>query len=90
VGCRIQVLDEHDVRTVRVAGRLGDAHIPDLLIACGKISPALRVDLTDVLSADAIAVDALRRIRDGGGQLVGVPQYIQLTFDSVAPRPRRQ
>ena len=77
--------DENGVRTVSVAGRLADVHIPDLLETCGQVSAALRLDLTDMLSADAIAVEALRRIRDGGAQLVGVPKYIQLKFDSPAP-----
>ena len=86
--CRIQVLEQRAVRTVTVAGQLADAHIPDLLMACGKISTALRVDLTDVLSADPIAVEALRRIRDDGAQLVGVPGYIQLKLDSLGRSPR--
>ena len=89
VACRIQILDEHHVRIVSVAGRLGDEHIPDLLIACGGISSALRVDLTDVLSADAVAVEALRRIHSGGAQFVGVPEYIQLKLGSLSlPRTR--
>ena len=89
VDCRIQVFDMHGIRTVSVAGRLAHAHIPDLLTACGEVSPALHVDLSDVVSADPIAVDALWRIHDSGAQLVGVPQYIQLKFDSLtAPRRR--
>ena len=86
--CRIQVRDENNVRTVSVAGRLADAHIPDLMIACGEISGALRVDLIDVVSTDAIALRALQRIRDGGAELFGVPKYIQIKLDSLAPRPR--
>jgi hypothetical protein len=88
MACRIDVRDENSVRTVSVAGHLAEAHVPDLLIACSEVSGALRMDLTDVLSADAIAIDALRRIRDGGAQLAGVPRYIQLRLDSLAPRPR--
>jgi len=90
VACRIDVRDEHSVRTVSVAGQLADAHVPDLLIACGEVSGALLMDLTDVISADAFAIEALRRIRDGGAQLAGVPKYIQLKLDSLAPRPRGQ
>jgi hypothetical protein len=88
VDCRIQVQDENGVRTVTIAGRLMDEHIPGLLTACGQ-APALRLDLTDVLSVDPIAADALRRLRDGGATLAGVPTYIQLKLDSIAPRPRR-
>jgi hypothetical protein len=88
VDCRIQVSDDGDVRVITIAGRLLNDHIPSLLTACGQAS-ALRLDLTDVLSVDSIAADALRRIRDGGAQLTGVPAYIQLKLDSVVPRPRR-
>jgi hypothetical protein len=79
--CRIEVRQHHAIRTITVAGQLADAHIPDLLQACGAISASLRVDLKDVLSADPIAVEALRRIRDGGAQLVAVPGYIQMKLD---------
>ena len=86
--CRIQVHEQHAVRTVTIAGQLASAHVPDLLLACGVISTALRVDLTDVLSTDPIAVEALQRIRDSGAQLVGVPGYIQLKLDSLGRKPR--
>ena len=89
VDCRIQIFDVRGIRTVSVAGRLGHAHIPDLLTACGEVSAALQLDLSDVVSADAIAVDALWRIHDRGAQFVGVPHYIQMKFDSLtAPRRR--
>jgi hypothetical protein len=84
MACRIQVLDRDAARTVTVAGQLAGAHIPDLLVACGDVSPALQVDLTDVLSTDPIAVEALQRLREGGAQLVGVPVYIQLKLASPA------
>ena len=87
VDCRIQVRDEDDVRVVTIAGRLLNEHVPGLLTACGKPS-TLRLDLTDVLSVDAIAADALRRLRDAGAQLTGVPTYIQLKLDSIARQPR--
>ena len=80
--CRIEVRDDHSVRTITVAGQLADAHIPDLLLACGALPTMLRIDLHDVLSADAIAIEALRRIRESGAQFVGVPGYIQMKLDS--------
>lgn len=86
--CRIQVQEHHGVRTVTVAGQVADAHIPDLLLACGEISTALRVDLTDVMTTSPRAVEALRRIRDGGAHLIGVPVYIQLKLDSLSHTSR--
>ena len=84
--CRIQVLQEDEVRVVRIAGCLSDAHVPDLLIACGEAPGPVRVDLTDVMSIDAIGVDALRRVEKAGAQLVGVPRYLRLKLESRGSR----
>jgi hypothetical protein len=65
------------------------AHVPDLLAACTSAPGCVRVDLTDVLSADVVAMNALGRIRDAGAELVGVPTYIQFKLDSLAAKPRR-
>lgn len=86
--CRIQVGQEGDLCIVRVAGRLEDAQVPDLLAACYEAEGAVLVDMTDVVSVDTIAVEALRRVRDAGARLVGVPKYIQLKLDTLAPRRR--
>ena len=82
VDCRIQVLQEGEVRVVRIAGSLSDAQVPDLLIACGQAAGPVRVDLTDVMTIDAIGVDALRRVRKAGAQLVGVSNHLQLKLES--------
>jgi hypothetical protein len=87
VDCRIQISEEGEIRVVTIAGRLMSDHVPGLLAACGQ-SAKLRVDLTDLLSVDAIAADALRRLRDTGAQFTGAPTYIQLKLDSVAAKPR--
>lgn len=84
--CRIQVGQEGDLRIVQVAGRLEDAQVPDLLAACYGAAGAVEVDLTDVVSVNPIAVEALRRVRNAGARLVGVPKYIQLKLDMLAPR----
>jgi stage V sporulation protein SpoVS len=39
------------------------------------------------VSADMAGIDALRRVRAAGADLVGVPGYIQLKIDSEAARP---
>jgi len=88
VDCLIQVRDDDGVRVVTIAGRLMTDHVPALLTACGR-APALRLDLSDMLSVDPIAADALRRLSDGGAQFTGVPPYIQLKLDSIASKPRR-
>ena len=80
------MLQEGEVRVVRIAGSLSDAHVPDLLIACGQAPGPVRVDLTDVMTIDAIGVDALRRVRKAGAQLVGISKYLRLKLESRRSR----
>ena len=61
---------------------LTSAQVPDLLIACAQAAGNVRVDLTEILSADVIATDALRRVRSTGAELVGAPRYLLFTLDS--------
>jgi hypothetical protein len=89
VECRIQVLDKGNIRTVCVAGRVQHTHVPDLLDACASAPGRVQLDLTDVISADVVALNALSRIRDAGTRLVGVPTYLQFKLDSLASRPRK-
>jgi len=65
---------------VRLAGRLGEVHVPDLLATCAQ--PAQTVlELDELVSADAVGVDALLRIEQQGARLVGLPQYLRLELD---------
>ena len=77
-------MDESDRRIVRLAGRLGEAQVPELLMACGEAGP-LELDLSDLLSADAAGLEALQRVQARGATLVGVPGYIQLQLSRAPP-----
>ena len=83
--CWIGVITEVDRRVVRVAGRLGLAHVPELLSACDGAG-ALELNLTDLSSADNAGIEALQRVRRKGATLVGTPGYIQLKIDSISAR----
>jgi hypothetical protein len=83
VECWIGVDQDGDRRVVRLAGRLGEVQVPDLLSACADPAP-LHLDLTDLVSVDAAGLEALRRVHARGVVLVGVPGYIQLQLDSAA------
>lgn len=83
--CWIGVITEVDRRVVRVAGRLGLAHVPELLSACDGAG-ALELNLTDLSSADNAGIEALQRVRRKGAVLVGTPGYIQLKIDSISAR----
>jgi hypothetical protein len=83
VDCWIGIEQEGDRRVVRLAGKLGAAQVPDLLLACTR-SGLLHVDLTELVSIDAAGVEALRRVRARGAILSGASGYIQLKLDSPA------
>ena len=56
---------------------------PDLLAACGRVSSPARVELEELMSADVVGIDALRRIEEDGAQLVGLLQYLQFELDTL-------
>ncbi len=84
--CWIGVVQEGDRCVLRLAGRFGEAQVPELLLACATASPVY-VDLTDLVSTDAAGLEALSRIRLQGATITGAPKYIQLKLDSMAGRP---
>lgn len=81
--CRIESRRENGALVVHLAGRLGAAHVPDLLEACAG-APQPTVELDELVSADGVGVDALLRIEQNGARLVGVPEYLRLKLDSLA------
>ena len=50
--CRIEVVDRPDGPTVLLAGRLMAAQVHELWGTCAAIGRDVRVDLSDLLSAD--------------------------------------
>jgi hypothetical protein len=86
--CRILTRRENNRLVVRLAGRLGEAQVPELLEVCEQSNGPPLLELDELLSADGIGMDALRRIEEQGAELVGMPQYIRLKLDVLA-RERR-
>jgi hypothetical protein len=86
--CRILTRRENDRLVVHLAGRLGEAHVPELLEVCEQSNGPPILELDELVSADGIGIDALLRIEAHGAELVGMPQYIRLKLDVLA-RERR-
>ena len=63
--------------TVYLAGRLAEAQVCELRRVCAEATGRLRLDLTDLVSLDAVGVDVLRRLRDDGAAIVGVAEYLK-------------
>jgi hypothetical protein len=89
VQCRIEIRQEDEQVVVRLAGRLGEAQVGDLLEACSRTANPPRLELDDLMSADALGLEALWRIEQRGGQLIGLPQYLRLRLNDLAHDRRR-
>lgn len=83
--CWIGVTDEPGQTIVRLAGRLRGPQVSELTQVCGERPHQLLVlDLSDLLSADAVGIAALRKLRHDGATFVGVSQYLGLKLDAIA------
>jgi hypothetical protein len=87
VDCWIDVVEEPDRRVVRLAGRLGEPAVADLLRVCGGASVPVHVDLSDLFAADTAGVSALYRLEQDGALLMSVPQYILLKLQRLKRDP---
>jgi hypothetical protein len=88
VDCRIEVVRGTAGVVVHLAGRLQHVQVSDFIETCVKAGVPLRVDLRELISTDAVGLDALLRVREMGATLESVPIYLQLKIDSLA-RERR-
>lgn len=88
VDCRFDVEKGTARDLVRVAGSLSAAHVADFLVLWEEltrdVTPGhdVEVDLSDLLSVDAVGLDALRRVARAGTKLVGASHYIRMKLDT--------
>ena len=81
--CRIEVTRDQAGVVVKLAGHLTGAHVPDLLAACAERPSHSRVLLDELLSADVVGLDALRRVEDHGAELVDLLEYLRFELDAL-------
>ena len=86
--CRIEVVREDKHQVVRIAGRLAEAQAGAFLEACAAAGAAPVLDLTDLVSADAVGLDALLRMRAKGARFVGLPEYMRLKLELLVGEGR--
>ena len=89
VPCRVESRRQNDRVVIRLAGRLSQAQVPDLLDACATAGTPPRIELDDLISADAVGIDALSRLELLGAELIGLPQYLRLKLDVLARNSKR-
>ena len=79
--CRIDVAYDAGNYVVRVAGRLTDVQVPDLLRVCAAHEP-LHLDLTQLDSANGAGIEALQRLQKGGAEIVGATHFIRSLLEN--------
>jgi len=88
VECKFDIDRNAVPRTIHIAGRLTAAHVPDLLQVWLELSEVsqrkVQIDLGDLMSSDAIGVEALRRVASEGAVLTNASQYILMKLDPAA------
>ena len=82
---RIETSTEDSKIAVRVAGRLENSGVSELLRVCRSIESELVLDLTGLRSADSEGIEAIHELVRGGAKLRGASPFIRLLLDDLKP-----
>ena len=82
----MEIVDRSDHRLIRLAGRLAETQVPELRNLCGDKGLVIQIHLGELISVDAVGLEALHRLRCGGVDLLEVPAYIQFKLDSLSTK----
>ena len=85
--CRIQLKREGGRFVVHLAGHLSEAQVPELLASCAEAANPI-LELDELVSADAVGLDALQRVEQQGAQLVGLLEYLRFELDALKRKQR--
>ena len=81
--CRIEYRRDNILHVVHLAGRLTAAHVPDFLDACAQPDQTV-VELDELVSADAVGLEALLLVEQQGARLISLPEYLRFKLESLA------
>ena len=68
---------------IRMAGRLAGEFVGEAEQVCRPAEPPLRIDASELQSADADGVAFLATILDGGGRVEGLSKYLSMRVSSL-------
>ena len=85
--CRIQLRRENGRVVVHLAGHLSGAQVPELLASCAEAANPI-VELDELVSADAVGLDALQRVEQQGAPFVGLLEYLRFELDALRRKQR--
>jgi hypothetical protein len=87
VTLRITIDHESRIQVVRLAGWLEAGVVAELERVVGEASGPLRLDLTELRSADQAGVICLRALHGRGASFVGASPFIRLLLGIETSRP---
>jgi hypothetical protein len=79
---KAEVVDDGGRITLRLAGRLDLEQSSELAHLYAQAHGAVRLELTDLLSADAAGLETLRMLRSRGAVLAGLSPYLTLRLEA--------
>jgi hypothetical protein len=85
--CRIDVQQDELRPVVHVIGRLSEAQVPALFETCATLGDSPIIELGELISADAVGVEGLRRLQKRGAHLHGLPEYLRFELDADPDGP---
>ena len=77
VTVRVSTEAGETVTTIRIEGLLTSSSLPDLRALCDSANRPLRLDLSDMWTADRDAIRALQSLSEAGAELHGASPYIR-------------
>ena len=82
---RITKITGRSTPIIKVDGRLTSADTSELEKVCQVETSPFCLDVSDLRSADADGVTALKRFADAGATLIHIPPYIRLLLERAPP-----
>ena len=70
-----------ELTVLRVSGRLQSAEVPELEKEISSAAGRLKLDLSELMSADEAGIKRLRELAFSGAELHGASPYVQLLLD---------
>jgi hypothetical protein len=89
VTLRMALGEESGIQVIRLAGWLEGEAVAELERVASGCADPIRIDLTELRSADPAGLTVLRALQGRGGRLVGASPYIRLLLgtETSAPPP---
>jgi hypothetical protein len=79
---RIDITSEGPETVVNIIGRLSGAAVAELRKACDPIEGVFLMDLSNLLLADDVGIDVIRKLCEKGAEFRGASPFIQLLLDN--------